>query len=112
MSTADLVHAPAARGIEFSAQGDRLNIDAPQGALRPGEIDRLREHKAEVLALLKLHAEIAPVVSSPSAITETPDPAAEALAIVARLKGFTLPAGRMPAACAIAERLRPLLAVP
>ena len=112
MSAADLIHALAARGVEFSAQGDRLIIDAPKGALRQGEIDRLREHKAEVLRLLKPPAETAPVIPSPSAITETPDPAGESLAILACLKGYTLPAGRMPTARAIAPRLRPLLTAP
>jgi hypothetical protein len=62
------------------------------------KIDQLREHKRELLALLKPHAEIAPVVPSPSAITEAPDPTAGALAILARLKGYTLPFGRMAAA--------------
>jgi len=112
MNATGLLQDLAAHGVSFAVNGDRLIIDALKGALRQGEIDRLREHKAEVLRLLKPPAEIAPVIPSPSAITEAPDPAAEALAIVARLKGYTLPPGRMPAVRAIAERLRPLLAVP
>lgn len=104
MSAADLIHVLAARGVEFSVRGDRLIIDAPKGALRSYEIDRLHEHKAEVLTLLKSHAEIAPVFHSPSAPTEAPDLAGEALVILARLKGYTVPSGRMAAARATSER--------
>jgi hypothetical protein len=117
MNTAALIHDLAVRGVEFSVRGDKLIIDAPKGALGLSEIDQLREHKAEVLALLKPRAESAAVVPSRSATTEVPDPASntaasEALVVLRRLKTFTLPSGRMPAARVIAERLRPLLTVP
>jgi hypothetical protein len=112
MSAADLIHALAARGVEFSAQGDRLIIDAPKGTLRRDEIDRLREHRREVLAFLKPRAEIDPIVPSPSPITETPDTASEALSVLTRLKGYTLLADRMAAARATVERLRPVPSAP
>jgi hypothetical protein len=45
-------------------------------------------------------------------VGQSGDPASEALAILKHLKGYTLPEGRIPAARAISERLRPLLAGP
>ncbi|MCC7085189.1 MAG: hypothetical protein IT427_09305 [Pirellulales bacterium] len=43
-----------AQGIRLALDGDGgLNIDSPQGALTPDLLDRLKTHKAELLALLR-----------------------------------------------------------
>ena len=71
---------------------------APKARLTPELIERVRAAKAALLAHLRAE--------------QDRTTAAEALALLQRLKTFILPAGRMPAARAIAERLLPLLAVP
>jgi hypothetical protein len=40
------------RGIELEAFGDTLRW-APKEALTPGEVDKLRQHKAELISLIK-----------------------------------------------------------
>jgi hypothetical protein len=62
--------------------------------------------------LLALLAVTPQADTKPAPIPSANDPASQALGILARLKGYTLPEGRMAAACAIALRLRPLLAAP
>ena len=41
-----------ARGVTFAAAGDRLRLRAPAGTMTPDLLDRVRTHKAELLALL------------------------------------------------------------
>ena len=40
------------QGVVLSSQGDRLNVDAPQGVMTPDLLDMLRKRKAEIIALL------------------------------------------------------------
>ncbi len=68
-----------------------VNLIGPRRALTTELVEQARAHKSGLFAVAT---------------------ADEALAVLQRLKTFTLPAGRMPAARAVAERLRPLLAVP
>ncbi len=79
----------ARRGIRLIPNPPKLTV---QGASRLTHEDRklIRQLKAEILAALRSEA-------------------ADTLAILHRLKGFTVPAGRVRAARAIMERLRPLL---
>lgn len=56
------------RGIRFAPAGDSLTIDAPQAALTPDILARLKAHKAELLALWRP----APVVQSQPAPTVKP----------------------------------------
>ena len=51
-----------ARGIRLHPAGDDgLTIDAPQDTLTPDLIERLKAHKAELLALLRPVPRVAPV---------------------------------------------------
>ena len=51
-TTAELVDTLRKRGVELWAEGGRLRFRAPHGALTPELKERLRDAKAEVLALL------------------------------------------------------------
>ncbi len=43
----------AARGVHVWAESDRLTLDAPQGVLNNAYLAQIREHKAELLAVLR-----------------------------------------------------------
>ena len=68
---AELVADCGAHGIRLLATGDGgLTIDAPQGALMPDLIRRLKAHKGELLELLRPTlpgAPAVPTVDTPSA---------------------------------------------
>ncbi len=68
---------------------------SPARAVDAALLERVRAHKPELLGHLRAEQD-----------------RAEALALLNRLKTYTLPAGRMPAARTIVERLKPLLAAP
>ena len=51
MSVAALVKMLRARGVTLEPRGDKLRV-RPAGAVRPEEVEALRQHKATVLALL------------------------------------------------------------
>jgi hypothetical protein len=60
-----------AHGIRLSLTSDRgLTIDAPQSALTPDPLDRLKANKADVLALLGPETE--ETLASPLALSDTP----------------------------------------
>ena len=64
---ADLLAECDAHGIRLAlADGDGLEIDAPKGGLTPDLLDRLKGHKAGLLAILR------------SSASETPKPGADA----------------------------------
>jgi hypothetical protein len=92
MNAAQIIADLASRGISLAAEADGLAIDAPKGALTPADLDRLRVLKPHLLAYLRER--------------RTAD---RTLALLNRLKTYTLPTGKMPAARALAERLRPLV---
>jgi hypothetical protein len=55
---ADLLADCDAHGIQLLATGDDcLTIDAPQDALKPELVDRIRAHKSELLTLLQSTAD-------------------------------------------------------
>jgi hypothetical protein len=59
---ADLLADCNARGIRLSlADGYRLAIDAPQDALTPDLLGRLKEHKGELRVMLRPAPELAPI---------------------------------------------------
>jgi len=41
------------RGIVVEPVGERLRLEAPEGALTPALLDQVRHHKAELLELLR-----------------------------------------------------------
>jgi hypothetical protein len=83
-----LVQDFTGRGIKLIPNGSKLTVQ-PASRLTIEDREAIREHKPALLAW---------------AIAD------QALALLNRLKTYTLPAGRMEAARAIADRLRPLVA--
>lgn len=53
MNAQVLLHDLITRGVILSANGDRLDIDAPDSVLTNELLTTLSEHKAELLALLR-----------------------------------------------------------
>lgn len=51
-----------AHGISLAADGGALTIDAPQDALTPDLLDRLRAHKADVLDAIERFEERAAIM--------------------------------------------------
>jgi hypothetical protein len=91
MNAEALLSELRARGIRAEPRPDgRLRL-TPKERLTPELIEQARRLKSEILTHLQID---------------------HALAILHRLKTFTLPAGRMPAARAIVEMLKPLLDSP
>ena len=50
--TVELLAQMKALGIELSAEGDKLRIDAPKGVLSPSIRELLSEHKTDILQFL------------------------------------------------------------
>ena len=68
---ADLLAECDAHGIRLAlADGDGLTIDAPQAALTPDLLARLKAHKADLRAMLRSVSEVAP--APPRATTDAP----------------------------------------
>ena len=97
------------RGVRLTAEPPKL-VAEPSDLLTDEDRQAVRAHKADLLGLLAPQPAADAKPGVPAAADD--DSAGEALAILLRLQGYTLPAGRLPAARAIAERLRPLLAAP
>lgn len=53
MNTADLLMDLQSRGVEITAEGERLKIRAPEGAITPDLRARLVESKPDVLMALR-----------------------------------------------------------
>lgn len=53
MTAADVIADLEARGVRLQATGQGLDYEAPEGALRPSDLEALRAHKAAILALLR-----------------------------------------------------------
>jgi len=60
------------RDIRIRADGDKLQLDAPTGALTPELGQQLRQHKNEILEFLREPAEEA--VTTPQPVTPAPAP--------------------------------------
>jgi hypothetical protein len=97
MTAAALIAKLAARGIYLVTQGEALIIDAPKGSLQPGEVEHIRARKAELLNLL--HSK------------QGHTPAARALAMLNRLRCYTIAGELMPIMRLLAEQLRSVSAV-
>ena len=98
-----------ARGIRLTPDPPKL-IAEPSSLLTQDDRELIRSLKAQLLTLLEPALAIdAKPTSTPA---DTDDPAGAALSLLERLRGYSLPAGRMPAARAMVERLRPLLGGP
>jgi hypothetical protein len=93
------------RGVRLTPKPPKL-IAEPSSLLTDADRAAIRAHKPRLLALLAVPPQ---ADTKPAPIPSANDPASQALGILARLKGYTLPEGRMPAARTIARRLRPLL---
>lgn len=61
MSAAEIVTDLARRGIRLEASGERLRY-APRSALTPDLLDRLKAHKAELLASIERFEERAAIM--------------------------------------------------
>jgi hypothetical protein len=85
MTPQALLYEAAQLGIELYPDGDTIRYRGPKPALADLK-PKLAAHKAELLTLLQAEQD-----------------RVEALALLNRLKTFTLPAGRMPAVRMIAE---------
>lgn len=111
MTVETLLQTLACRGIELKPEpsGRPAIIARPASRLTDEDRAAIRAHKPQLLTLLAPQSD----ADTKSAASATADNAAsEALAVLARLKGYTLPCGRMAAARATVERLRPLLSTP
>ncbi len=49
MTVATLLADLQARGVRFKIAGERLSYDAPQGVMKPSDLEQLRTHKLELL---------------------------------------------------------------
>jgi TubC N-terminal docking domain len=107
MNAAEILNELSARNVRPLVIDGKLKLRGPADRVTPELVERVRAHKAELLAVLAAP----PAADAKAAITHTGH-APEALTLIARLRGYTLPAGWMPAARAIAERLCPLLTAP
>jgi len=94
------------RGVRVEARpGGKLYL-TPTGNLTPQLIERVRQHKAQILSALTQPSEPAsPPATAPVPPLPESSEAVLALAQLERLKGYTLPAGRIPAIREIAERM-------
>src|SRR5262249_32509510 len=87
-SAIELLNELRDRGIRVEPRPERGTVYlTPKGRITPDLVERVRQHKAALLAHLS--------------VEQSRD---EALAILQRLKTFSLPAGRIPAAREIALR--------
>jgi hypothetical protein len=87
-SVGRLVEDLDSRGVRLTLQPpDRIGVAGPEGVMVPELHRELAARKAELLILLRAEA---------------------ALAMLARLKAYTLPSGRMPVAREMVERLEGL----
>src|SRR5687768_5097553 len=69
---ADLLKDCDAHGIRLLLAGDGgLTIDAPQSALTPDLLGRLKAHKAELLAMLRPAPEVAPALPVVASVAPT-----------------------------------------
>ena len=63
---AELLTDCNAHGIRLAlADGDEVTVDAPRGALTPDLLARLKEHKGDLLAMLRPASEVAPITPKP-----------------------------------------------
>ncbi len=85
MSASTLLSSLRERGVVLSAAGSKLTFDAPTGELTAADRAALREHKAELLALL-----------TPTRATEAPLEEPVPAAPVARPRKTTVPRRRGP----------------
>ncbi len=108
MDVQTLVASFQARGVRLIPNGPRLTVE-PASKLTDADRQVIRARKAELLAHLRAEQEEAEIDRRAQADAEHEHATADkALALLNRLKCFTLPAGRMPAARELALWLEPL----
>jgi len=105
MTPHEILTELARRGVTLRAEGDRI-IVKPLSAVPPELREAARVHKQELLELLATQPESDAKQAPPSTAD---DPASQALAVLARLRVYSVPAGRMEAAKRTVELLQPLL---
>ena len=68
MRAEEILQELSQRGVRLAADGERLCIDAPKGAVGEALFHELRQHKPEVLALLRRDGGLrpAPAAAEPS----------------------------------------------
>ena len=88
MSATEILAELSARNVRPVLMGEKLKLRGPADCITPELIESVRAAKAALLAYLRAEQD-----------------RTEALALLQRLKTFTLPTGRMPAAREIAQRL-------
>jgi hypothetical protein len=97
------------RGIALRPLGDRLVVE-PASKLTNEDRQLIRQHKLALMDLLI--AQRAKIPRSERVLSEDKEdvtrPGAEALALLARLRGYSVPGGRMPVVRELALRLRNL----
>ena len=86
MRPAEILVVMRTFGLHVSAEGETIVV-RPKGATPPDLAETIRAHKREILGLIRAEQH-----------------RAQALGVLIRLKTYSLPAGRMPAAREIAER--------
>jgi hypothetical protein len=105
MTATVLLHEFRRLRVRLRAEGDRI-IACPLSAVPPELRAAARTHKTGLLRLLTQS------LTEPAATTNVPSPASqtadEALKALRRLKGYALPAGRIPVIRELAERLHGL----
>ena len=89
-----LLAALRERKIEPICHDGRLKLRGPAAQITSELVEKVRRHKADLLAHLRAEQE-----------RKMPD---QALALLHRLRCYTLPLGRMPVAREMAQRLEPL----
>jgi hypothetical protein len=94
MTLAPLLVELKHRHVRLMIRGSGLRLVGPAEAITPDLVDSIRAVKPSLLDYLRDEHE-----------RRTAD---RALSLLNRLKTYTLPTGRMPAARVLAERLRPL----
>lgn len=85
MSAANLLARVRAADIHLEAQGDRLVVDAPKGAVTPGLRTELTRHKPALLALLAPSRAFVTLRNGPTLPVEVVE-----LAIDLEQRGFAL----------------------
>jgi hypothetical protein len=101
VSPADILQQLRSHGVSVRVENGRL-LARPLNAVPPALRDAARQCRAGLVALLQQATPATP--SDADAATRL-----KALAVLTRLKAYIVPQGRMPAARAIVERLRPIL---
>jgi len=98
-AVAEILSELNAQNVRPVVEGGKLKLRGPAERVTPDLVERVRADKAELLSML----------ADPN---PPPEPVDASLALLHRLRGYTILSGRMPAARAIANCLCPFLSMP